>query len=302
VAQVPDGAAIERVLEQWRPRTVGPSVASFTTGVVRTAAPKSPARAKALVFATAKLAAFAESVGLELTPAVVLHPAVIERFIVTTERTLTGATRRTLRSNLRFVAARVAPGAMSSVGLARERAKPAYSAAEVEGYLARAAAQPTASRRRRATGLICLGAGAGLTGADLRAVRGDDVVACHDGVVVDVRGGAHPRHVPVRARFCDLLVESARSAGPGLVTGGVNPDRRNITDRLVASLSGGGGLPRFEVVRLRSTWLRACAESIGLRAFMDAAGVTCSQRLGDIVASLEPVDEARSVALLGGPR
>jgi hypothetical protein len=33
---------------------------------------------------------------------------------------------------------------------------------------------------------------------------------------------------------------------------------------------------------------------------MHAAGITCSQRLGDIIAALQPGDEAEAVALLGG--
>jgi len=35
---------------------------------------------------------------------------------------------------------------------------------------------------------------------------------------------------------------------------------------------------------------------------MRAAGITCSQRLGDIIAALQPADEAGAVALLGGQR
>jgi hypothetical protein len=45
--------------------------------------------------------------------------------------------------------------------LPRERAKARYTAAEIAGYLALADAQPTAARRMRAAGLVCLGAGAG---------------------------------------------------------------------------------------------------------------------------------------------
>jgi len=33
---------------------------------------------------------------------------------------------------------------------------------------------------------------------------------------------------------------------------------------------------------------------------MHVAGITCSQRLGDITATLEPRDEATAVALPGG--
>jgi len=33
---------------------------------------------------------------------------------------------------------------------------------------------------------------------------------------------------------------------------------------------------------------------------MHAAGITCSQRLGDLLATLEPAGEAQAVRLLGG--
>ncbi len=51
----------------------------------------------------------------------------------------------------------------------------------------------------RATALICLGAGAGLTGADLRAVRSTDII-CRSGGVIAVVRGARSRAVPVLAR------------------------------------------------------------------------------------------------------
>jgi hypothetical protein len=35
---------------------------------------------------------------------------------------------------------------------------------------------------------------------------------------------------------------------------------------------------------------------------MDAAGITCSQRLGDLVASLPSASEEKAVALLGAKR
>ena len=84
--------------------------------------------------------------------------------------------------------------------------------------------------------------------------------------------------------------------------GGVEPSRRNITTPLISSLSGSADLPRLETGRLRSTcWLAAVAEGIGLRAFMDAAG-SCSQRLGEIVATLPHANEPTAVAVMGGAR
>jgi hypothetical protein len=61
-------------------------------------------------------------------------------------------------------------------------------------------------------------------------------------------------------------------------------------------------LPRLEGSRLRATWLAEAAQLIGLATFMHAAGITCSQRLGDITAGLPPGTGAEAVALLGGQR
>ena len=153
----------------------------------------------------------------------------------------------------------------------------------------------------RATGLICLGAGAGLIRGDLRDVRGSDVACRPGGVVVRVRGGNRPRAVPVLGRYHDLLLAAARFAGDALICGGTDPGRRNITNPLTRALDGGTGLPRLDTSRLRATWLAECAQLIGLPEFMHAAGITCSQRLGDTIAGLDPAGgEEHAVTLLGG--
>ena len=182
--------------------------------------------------------------------------------------------------------------------LPRERAKKPYSPAEIAGFLALADAQPTMGRRMRAAGLVCLGAGGGLIRSDLRDVRGPDVACRSGGVVVTVRG-TRPRAVPVLARYHALLLAAARFAGNGLVCGGADPGRRNLTNPLISALDGGTGLPRLDTSRLRATWLADCAELLGLATFMHAAGISCSQRLGDLVAGLEPAGEAGAVRLLG---
>jgi hypothetical protein len=153
----------------------------------------------------------------------------------------------------------------------------------------------------RAAGLVCLGAGAGLIRADLRAVRGTDVIARSGGVIVAVRG-ARPRAAPVLARYHGRLLAAARFAGTAPVCGGADPGRRNITTPLIRSLSGGTGLPRLDTSRLRATWLADAAQLIGLATFMHAAGITCSQRLGDLLAGLDPAGEAEAVRLLGAAR
>lgn len=270
----------------------------FAQEVTTAARPESVKRARALLFATSRLGAFGEAVGLELRPEVLLCPAVIERFCSPKVTAMSAPTRRTVRTNLRAVAARVL-GGPPPLRLARERSKYPYSANEIAGYLSLADAQPTKRRQLRAGALICLGAGAGLMGCDLRGVRGTDVHERFGAVVVSVKG-PRARVVPVRARFSERLVAAAEVSGDGLLIGGVDPARNNVTTKLTASLCGGADLPRIELGRLRATWLCEVAGVIGLKAFMEAAGVTCSQRLGDLVARLPSSSEADAVTLLGG--
>src|SRR5450755_1173049 len=294
-----DSAETAAYIQRWRPSSVPARAAAFARDVTAAAAPGGQERAKNLLWAAGRLADWGIGLGLEPVPAVLLHPSMIERFAAHAPG-LTGVTRRTLRTNLRFLARRVVPGlAPADVPLPRERAKHPYSPAEIAGYLALADAQPTVARRMRASGLVCLGAGAGLIRAGLRDVRGSDVIRRPGGMVVQVRG-ARPRAVPVLARYHDRLLASAAFAGQALVTGGTDPARRNLTTPLVTALAGGTGLPRLDTSRLRATWLAECAGLLGLATFLHAAGITCSQRLGDITATLQPGSEAEAIALLGG--
>lgn len=289
-------------IERWRPSSVPPEAAAFARAVVTAAGPHGKERAKNLLWAASKLAGWAAGLGLEPVPEVLLHPSVIERFTAHAPG-LTGVTRRTLRTNLRFVARRVVPQLCpADTPLPRERAKAAYTLAQIGGYLALAGAQPTMARRMRGAGLVCLGAGAGLIRADLRAVRGSDIAARSGGVIVTVRGGRRPRAVPVLARYHGPLLEAAAFAGDGLVTGGADPGRKNVTNPLTRALAGGAGLPPLDTSRLRATWLAEVAQILGLPAFLRAAGISCCQRLGDITAALDPGGEQQAVALLSGLR
>ena len=297
----PVNADIAAYIGRWRPWSVSPQAAAFARDVVTAVQPGGQERAKNLLWAAAKLADWALSLGLEAVPEVLLHPSVAERFTRCAPG-LTGVARRTLRTNLRFIGRRVVPQLYpADAPLPRERAKQPYGPAQIDGYLALADAQPTRERQMRAAGLVCLGAGAGLIRGDLREVRGTDVACRSGGVLVSVRG-ARPRAVPVLARYHSRLLAAAASAGTGLVCGGADPGRRNLTNPLIRALDGGGGLPRLDTSRLRATWLADCAELLGLATFMAAAGISCSQRLGDLLAGLEPAGEADAVRLLGAVR
>jgi hypothetical protein len=292
-------ADVAAYIGRWEPRSVQAEAAAFARDVTAKAQPAGRERAKNLLWAAGRLADWAIGLGLETAPEVLLHPSTAERFTRCAPG-LSGVARRTLRTNLRFIGRRVVPQLYpADAPLPRERAKAPYSDAEISGYLALADAQPTTGRRMRAAGLVCLGAGAGLIRADLRDARGQDVTARHGGLIAAVRG-SRPRAVPVLARYHVPLLAAARFAGAGLICGGTDPGRRNLTNPLITALDGGTGLPRLDTGRLRATWLRDCAELLSLATFMHAAGISCSQRLGDLVAGLEPGGEAEAVRLLGG--
>ena len=294
-------AEVAAYIGRWRPSSLSPRAAAFAREVVAAAAPEGKERAKNLLWAAGKLADFGIGLGLDAVPEVLLHPSAAERFTRCAPG-LSGVARRTLRTNLRFIGRRVVPQLYpADMPLPRERAKAPYSAAQISGYLALAGAQPTMERRMRAAGLVCLGAGAGLIRSDLRAVRGADVASRSRGVLVTVRG-ARPRAVPVLARYHAPLLTAARFAGNALICGGDDPGRRNLASPLTRSLDGGAGLPRLDTSRLRATWLAEVADLLGLATFMHAAGITCSQRLGDLVAGLQPAAEAQAVRLLGAAR
>lgn len=287
------------MIAAYRPCALSAGAAAFARDVAGRACPVSPARAKALLFAAGRIAAFGQSVGLELAAGVLLQDAVIERFVLCGCSGLSPASVRTLRSNLRFLArALQAHPGPPPVPLARERAKAPYSDHEIGLFLQAASALSTPSRRMRAQALICLGAGAGIITGELRHIRGCDVSWRCGGMLVKV-SGKRTRIVPVLCRFQEPLAAAAAFAGQGLILGGSDTQRKNLTCEITA-LFKDPSLPRLDAGRLRSTWLHETAKRIGLGAFMAAAGVSCSQRLGDIAAQLPPPSEQEMVALLGG--
>src|SRR5438445_1694345 len=292
-------AGVAGYIARWQPSSVPAGAARFARAVVTAAAPGGQERAKNLLWAAGRLADYGIGLGLEPVPEVLLHPSVAERFTRCAPG-LSPVARRTLRTNLRFIGRRVAPQLYpADLPLPRERAKAPYGPAQIAGYLALADPQPALERRMRAAALACPGAGAGLIRGDLREVRGTDVACRSGGVIVTVRGG-RPRTVPVLARYPARLPAAARSAGNGLVCGGSDPARRNLTNPLIRALDGGSGPPRLDTSRLRATWLADCAQLLGLATFMHAAGISCSQRPGDLIAGLDPAGEAEAVRLLGG--
>jgi hypothetical protein len=290
------------VIARYRARGIPEEAVAFARRVVAASVPLGAARARALLWACSRLGAFGISVGLDPVPPVLLHPSVIERFVGVGLGGASDAARRTMRTNLRFVALRAAPELPHQPGpaaLPRDRAKGPYLGAEIAAYFALARSQPTPTKRHRLIGLLCLGLGAGLDGEDIRYVRGTHVTERFGALVVDVSQGPRARVVPVLSRYTRDLRASAAFAGEGFVCGGVSPTRKNVTAPLTARICGGTDLPRLDTGRLRSTWLAEHLLALGVPALLRAAGISCSQRLGDLCRHLPEVDDEEMVTLLG---
>ena len=290
--------SVDELIRLYSPRGIEAEAARFARRVVGACPPEDRSRTKALLYASSRAAAFALSVGVPLREDVVLSSSFIERLVLVATLDRSVPTRLTIRANLRYLQRLLLEHTTPPpVGYSRARAKAPYSPGEIAQFLLCAKSQPTPLRRARATGLICLGAGAGLVGADLRCVRGSDITPCFGGLVVEVKG-KRARFVPVLSSFAGELEHVAEYFEGRYVIGGAEPHRRNVTSGLIASLSGGSDLPRLEIARLRASWLWACAEAIGLRAFLLAAGISCSQRLGDVVSSIPPPSLSEAVRVL----
>jgi hypothetical protein len=127
-------------IARWGPPSVPPQAAGFARAIVAQAGPPGRERARNLLWAAGKLAGYGTGLGLEPVPEVLLHPSVIERF-ATCAPGLSGVTRRTLRTNLRFLARAVVPQLCpADLPLPREHAKAPYNPAQIDGYLALAGA------------------------------------------------------------------------------------------------------------------------------------------------------------------
>jgi hypothetical protein len=97
-----------------------------------------------------------------------------------------------------------------------------------------------------------------------------------------------------------MLCVCAAFSGARNMVGGIAPTRKNVTTPVLARLSGGVGLKRLSVSRMRSTWLAEQLEDLGVPALLRAAGLKYSQRLFDLALSLPDIEEAELVLLLGG--
>jgi hypothetical protein len=285
--------SVQSAISRWRPKGLSAASTDFARQVVTAAHPGHPQRARSLLWAASRLCEFGISIGLAAEEKVLLRPALIERFVISGELAVKG--RRTVRADLRHLGRQLVPEYLpaGSLPLERGRSKIPYCEAEIAGYLALADAQMTMARRLRCAGLVAAGAGAGLVGADLRHLTGDDVAAVDGRVVVSVPG-RRARVVLVDPPYDLRVLAAARFAGSRFLIGGREGARHNVTTPLIYKLSGGADLGRLEVSRLRAYWLAGMIAAFCLPEFLSAAGISSSKHLFDLLA-LQPSPEPEAV-------
>ena len=242
-------------------RRCPPQAAAFARDVIAQAAPEGRERAKNLLWAAGKLADYAASAGPGPRPGGGAAP-VGGRAV---HPVRAGAVRRGAPHAAHEPAVHRPPGRAAAVSGGSAAApgagrKSRTAAAEIDGYLALADAQPTA-------GAADARGRAGLPGRGRRADPRRPARRARQRRRLPVRrrrgapcAAPRPRTVPVLARYHGPLLAAARFAGTGLICGGADPGRRNLTNPLITALDGGTGLPRLDTSRLRATWLADCAE------------------------------------------
>jgi integrase len=253
------------------------AVRDFVTAAVGEAAGKTPYREATLNVAAGRLAAWCwQSAGLPLERGVVFQRDTIARFIAVGCSDWKAAARGNLRSQLLRMS-EVLLGRTASLRKlgALPPSDPAspYSKPELVQLRNWASSQSTQFRRTNAAVLLALGAGAGLSAAEIGELRVGDIRAGDEGVSVEV-GGERARTVPVRRTWEGALVDRARSSPPDSYA-----FRENHTanyPNLISSFVVRSGAMRVRPTsqRLRATWIVHHLDAgVPVVTLMRAAGV-----------------------------
>ena len=183
----------------------------------------------------------------------------------------------------------------------RRQVSTPYSADELEQLWDDALHQSTPARHRAGQALIALGAGAGLDGRWSTRVGAEDVV-CQGPLVLERVGEPAARVVPVLARWEEVVVKLAASAGDQYLVGG-RSQSKNRAGNLAGAFQVGRGHPPLSGARLRASWLlHTKAAGTRLPELADAAGLQGVTVLSDLLSYVTRHDAAEAARMLRGER
>jgi len=293
-------------LRRYRPRSIDASrwdasLRAFVLPSILALEPAGPAIAGRYARVLARIASWSVTESLPLDIEVVLDPDTVERFASTAlPRNRSTATYRADLRRIGRTLATKAPWEPRPAPLSRRAVAPPYSTEQLTNLRRLAADQSTPERRRRATALIALGAGAGLDGRWCTKIRPEDLRRTSGGLLVRV-GPPNPRIVPVLTSFEGDLEGLPVGPADEVLVGGAYKTKNRASD-LVARLDAAPGCPRLSSSRLRSTWL-VHHLTIGTRLpeLAGAAGLVGVTVLSDLLAFVPRLPRPEALRQLRGP-
>jgi integrase len=223
--------------------------------------------------ALTRIAAFAHHNGQRLTVEVVLSPAMVRAFLVTTkkgERDFEPQLWRLSKAwGLTPLEATVRDGVRRPTYLTP------YSRDEFESLLHAADNQATGYRRITLLAIIFLGAGAGVRRSTARDVTASDVHTHSDGEWFVCVGAYCAK---VRPEFIELATELISLRPKGRLRGTADPT--DVVAHATAWLRGRRGVPALSADRLRATYVCALLrEGVGLVDLLNWLGLASAEAL-----------------------
>lgn len=261
------------------------AIAPFVHDVVARAEPLVTYGARELYPAVTRLTHFARTEYAPLSDSAVFDPYMVNRFVVHHLAGYNRASRNTIRARLRRVSEALlgdaAVGRFKALGKAEAVAP--YSVAEQASLEGWSRAQTSAERRTSAAALLSLGFGAGLTGAEITALRVEDISVGAEGLVVHVGRGNEARTVPVRGEWeAGLRARTDHMRGHGWV---FRAEQRGNNANLITDFVSRTAAP-FEIQtrRMRATWLVTHLEcGTPLKTLLRTAGLRSAEALDRVL-------------------
>jgi hypothetical protein len=233
--------------------------------------------------------------GYPLKTDVVFHPVMIRRSVSRDDVALSDKWRRDCRSLLLRISEVVVPtaGPLEFAALNGQSVTIPYTDLELQLLESWARGQSTARRRRSASVLLSLSAGAGLDAWEVQHLRRRDIHVSDSGVTIDVAGAA-PRQSVVTERWEQLLIDAIQDVDDGdLVFGSTD---RATTFNIVTGFirkTDRGNEPNPLPTRMRVTWV---AEHLAARTpadlIMRAAGMSKAEHLAAALVHVPDLDRA----------
>lgn len=259
--------------------TTGPLVRE----VVRTVAPTTYANTRRLLSLVAGLVSWRwMHTGCELTPERVFRDSTISLYVNTVLKSHSAVYRFDTTRHLGAVTTLLTGERTRRLAPPASRRLAPYTSAEMAQLHSWQIALSTAQARRNGAALLALGAGAGLTPAEIIAVRTSDIVVDGDRRWVTVRG-ASERSVPVSAKWIRTLDQALTTDEEFLFHG---YEFEEYAPRPIQSfISAHPGPVRLTPTRLRSGWIVSLLNAnVPLDVIAEVAGFTSLASITDYYA------------------